>query len=108
MAPQRTLLALLAFTPLALANINFTWINPTCSPSDTYNKCLKGQHCEGTACVPDVNPDPGLVRSSEKRDIREILKRQTAPRDDGLCGAAYGGATCDPAGAFGGCCSAYG
>lgn len=31
-----------------------------------------------------------------------------APRDDGLCGAAYGGATCDPAGPYGGCCSQYG
>jgi hypothetical protein len=105
MAPPRTLLALLAFSPLALANINFTWINPSCGPSDTYNKCLKGQHCEGTACVPDVNPDAGVVRASEKRDLE---KRQTAPRSDGLCGAAYGGATCDPNGAFGGCCSAYG
>ncbi|KAF2275068.1 DUF1929-domain-containing protein [Westerdykella ornata] len=32
----------------------------------------------------------------------------TAPRADGRCGKDFGGATCDPNGAFGGCCSAYG
>ncbi|KAI9050602.1 hypothetical protein LZ554_005761 [Drepanopeziza brunnea f. sp. 'monogermtubi'] len=31
-----------------------------------------------------------------------------APRSDGQCGAKYGGATCDPQGEFGGCCSQYG
>ncbi|KAL2065357.1 hypothetical protein VTL71DRAFT_3027 [Oculimacula yallundae] len=32
----------------------------------------------------------------------------TAPRSDGQCGAKFGGATCDPKGAFGGCCSQFG
>ena len=32
----------------------------------------------------------------------------TAPRSDGRCGKDFGGATCDPAGAYGGCCSEYG
>ena len=31
-----------------------------------------------------------------------------APRSDGRCGTAFGGATCDPKGAYGGCCSQYG
>lgn len=29
-------------------------------------------------------------------------------RDDGRCGKDFGGATCDPKGAYGGCCSEYG
>lgn len=29
-------------------------------------------------------------------------------RDDGRCGSAFGGATCDPNGPYGGCCSSYG
>ena len=32
----------------------------------------------------------------------------TAPRSDGRCGSSFGGATCDPNGAYGGCCSSYG
>lgn len=32
----------------------------------------------------------------------------TAPRPDGRCGSTVAGATCDPNGPFGGCCSAYG
>ncbi|KAM3087039.1 hypothetical protein ACMFMG_001149 [Clarireedia jacksonii] len=31
-----------------------------------------------------------------------------APRADGRCGSAFGGATCDAAGPYGGCCSSYG
>jgi hypothetical protein len=30
------------------------------------------------------------------------------PRADGQCGKAFGGATCDPNGPYGGCCSQYG
>ena len=32
----------------------------------------------------------------------------TAPRTDGRCGQAFSGATCDPNGAYGGCCSSAG
>ncbi|ATZ50700.1 Bcgo1 [Botrytis cinerea B05.10] len=32
----------------------------------------------------------------------------TSPRSDGRCGSAFGGATCDANGEYGGCCSSYG
>ena len=72
----------------------------TCDPNGSYGPCCSSYgwcgstaaHC-GDGCQSGCKPttaDP------------------TAPRPDGRCGSAFGGATCDPAGAYGGCCSSYG
>lgn len=43
---RATLFTVGAFASLAAANINFHWVNPTCTFAEHDNsKCLTGQHC---------------------------------------------------------------
>ncbi|KAH8601633.1 glyoxal oxidase N-terminus-domain-containing protein [Bisporella sp. PMI_857] len=56
-------------------------------------------HC-GTGCISGCAPIPPPPTPSDSNTI--------PPRGDGLCGAKNGGATCDPKGPFGGCCSQFG
>jgi hypothetical protein len=43
---RATLISLGALAGLASANINFSWVNPTCELNTvTANRCLTGQHC---------------------------------------------------------------
>lgn len=59
------------------------------------NGCQSG--CTGTSSTDEETADePGLPQAS------------TAVREDGRCGRAFGGATCDPEGSYGGCCSQQG
>lgn len=51
-------------------------------------------HC-GLGCVSECTLSSAVTANAE-------------PRSDGRCGASFGGATCDPSGAYGGCCSQYG
>ncbi|KLU85891.1 hypothetical protein MAPG_04911, partial [Magnaporthiopsis poae ATCC 64411] len=90
MAP-RVLAVVVMAASLVTANINFTWVQPSCGPDDPFNRCLRGQHCESTSCVPDYDPRrhhrlaPG---HAEKRTAKPVT--QTV---DGTCGAANGGTT---------------
>ncbi|PVH78473.1 carbohydrate-binding module family 18 [Cadophora sp. DSE1049] len=52
-------------------------------------------HC-GAGCISGCPSTPPPTNSG------------VAPRGDGQCGAKFGGATCDPKGPYGGCCSEYG
>ncbi|KAF1983887.1 carbohydrate-binding module family 18 [Aulographum hederae CBS 113979] len=56
------------------------------------NGCTSG--CDGGVSTGPVPAPPGDGTSP--------------PRPDGRCGAEFGGATCDPNGGFGKCCSQYG
>ncbi|KAF2735174.1 glyoxal oxidase [Polyplosphaeria fusca] len=60
-------------------------------------------HC-GTGCISGC----GGAASSVKSSTPSATAGATAPRDDGRCGKDFAGATCDPKGAYGGCCSSYG
>jgi hypothetical protein len=116
MAPP-FVLALLAIPTLTLANINFTWIQPHCSPKDTFSHCLKGQTCKGTTCVPDYTPPVNYHQTVEKRSLplfanplfskRDLLNpliTRQAVRTDNRCGPSFANAPC----ATGSCCSSSG
>ena len=60
-------------------------------------------HC-GTGCVSGCTSSSSSVVSAAAAPSAS----SAAPRSDGRCGKDFGGATCDPAGAYGGCCSEYG
>ncbi|KAK7513250.1 glyoxal oxidase [Phyllosticta citriasiana] len=96
----------------AHANIVFHWVQPTCDFSSVGpSRCLEGQRCaEGDVCVPDLSTRDSHYGSSTRHAAGDSLlaERGTAPRTDGRCGSSFGGATCDPKGQFGGCCSKYG
>lgn len=99
-----------AFAGLATANIKFHWVTPTCDfTKPEINPCLKGQSCtEANTCEPNVS-DAQLSLSSFRRGVAPATPvKPRAVRADGRCGKDFGGATCDPKGAFGGCCSQYG
>ncbi len=87
----------LVATTCTSANIIFPFVQPTCNHDVlSWTGCLRGQQClEDNTCVPTF-----ATSSLESRD--------TAPRPDGRCGSDFSGATCDPKGAYGGCCSKYG
>ncbi|RDL31534.1 DUF1929-domain-containing protein [Venustampulla echinocandica] len=99
------------FAGFAAANIIFNHAPLHCSNDSTqiYHGCLRGQVCtDHEQCVPEslINypgPFPQKVPSIQLRD-----GPSTAPRSDGRCGSNFGGASCDPAGPYGGCCSQYG
>ncbi|KAI9724921.1 MAG: hypothetical protein M1812_000197 [Candelaria pacifica] len=72
----------------------------TCDPAGVYGGCCSsGGYCGTTTahCLVSNGCQSGCTASAA-----------TAPRADGRCGTAFGGATCDPAGAYGGCCSSGG
>ncbi|KAK0278301.1 hypothetical protein LTR54_014695 [Friedmanniomyces endolithicus] len=87
----------LVATACTSANIIFPFVQPTCNHESVgWTGCLRGQQClEDNTCVPTY-----ATSSLESRD--------TTPRTDGRCGSDFSGATCDPKGAYGGCCSKYG
>ena len=87
----------LVATACTSANIIFPFVQPTCNHESVgWTGCLRGQQClEDNTCVPTY-----ATSSFESRD--------TTPRTDGRCGSDFSGATCDPKGAYGGCCSKYG
>ena len=108
---KASLIGLGALAGLASANINFEWVNPNCSSTDTYNKCLTGQHCgDYEICVPDLKSEYSkLVSRSQLRVVP--AKRQAAKYStDGKCGPANGNLLCDPKSTVysGTCCSEYG
>lgn len=79
------------------ANIIFPYIQPTCHYEPEFSRCLRGQECTtNNTCVPV--------------DITFRREEATAalPRSDGRCGFQFRGASCDPEGPFGGCCSQHG
>ena len=75
--------------------------NLQCDPNGSMGPCCSGYgwcgsdaaHC-GDGCVSGCKTTTPV--------------KATEPRPDGRCGSTYGGATCDPKGSFGGCCSKYG
>ncbi|KAH8896611.1 DUF1929-domain-containing protein [Thozetella sp. PMI_491] len=90
----------------ATANINFTWIQPSCIENKAYTGCLKGQTCVGTTCHADFVPSTNRVSAVEKRDLLGDLLSSLVTTD-GTCGAANGGTICGNW-AQGSCCSSYG
>ncbi|GAB7340085.1 hypothetical protein MBLNU457_6576t2 [Dothideomycetes sp. NU457] len=86
--------------------------------AQTGHKCdLKsaGAHncANGHVCLPDnicglVEADARTVDTYSKILSRNDYCASTGPRMDGRCGCAWEGATCNPSGPFGGCCSTDG
>ena len=86
--------------------------NQVCDPKSTvyqgtccssYGWCGTGDAYCGTGCL------SGCTTTSPASTAVELpVASSTAPRSDGRCGKDFGGATCDPKGAYGGCCSSYG
>ncbi|OSS46059.1 hypothetical protein B5807_08234 [Epicoccum nigrum] len=104
---RTSIFALGALAGLASANINFSWVNPTCDVAQP-NRCLSGQHCDDSKCVPDIRSDHSKVSTSHLRVVPE--KRQSKYSQDGQCGPNNGNLLCDPNSTVykGTCCSQYG
>ena len=104
---RTSIFALGALAGLASANINFSWVNPTCDVAQP-NRCLSGQHCDDSQCVPDIRSDHSKVSTSHLRVVPE--KRQSKYSQDGQCGPNNGNLLCDPNSTVykGTCCSQYG
>ena len=66
---------------------------------NTEGHCLAANGCQSGCSTPATSTGPTGSQGPTS---------STAPRPDGRCGTAFGGATCDPKGAFGGCCSSFG
>lgn len=75
---------------------SYGWCGET--PAHCGEGCLSG--CNNGAEPSSVKP----VATSSKAPAASAV----APRADGRCGKEFGGATCDPKGEYGGCCSSYG
>ena len=101
------LLAICALATIIKGNIIFNWVQPTCNPALAYTGCLRGQTCLGNHTCTSSNHSHDS-RSSPPSGPKTVLERDTAPRDDGRCGTDFDNATCEPNGAYGGCCSQYG
>lgn len=112
MAPLTRVFALIALASTAAANINFTWVQPKCTPGTDYTGCLRGQNCVDGSCVAEYDAKHLAPAAAEKRSLTEVLSREERKlqrrqyRPDGRCGPNFGNAPCDPA--IGTCCSAYG
>ncbi|RDW61559.1 hypothetical protein BP5796_11451 [Coleophoma crateriformis] len=86
--------------------------NTVCDPKSTvytggccsqYGYCGNTPaHC-GTGCVSGCT-----TTSSSSAPAAAAPSSSATPRSDGRCGSDFGGATCDPSGPNGGCCSQYG
>lgn len=67
-------------------------------------------HCNA-GCISGCTKGASTTSVKKVQATSSVKKAQasspagTAPRDDGRCGKDFGGATCDPKGAYGGCCS---
>jgi len=92
---------LLASGFLTAANIIFPFVQPSCDFS-THKGCLRGQ-----VCLPDGTCIPGQAASHDAV-ARAVLQAASSARADGRCGREFDGATCEPDGAYGSCCSQYG
>lgn len=112
MAPFTSFL-LIAIPFTTLANINFTWVQPRCSPSDTYDHCLKGQTCNGTTCIADYALPVMIHQAAEKRSFswlkthgkttkqtKSLPHKRQVVRSDKRCGPDFGDSQC----ATGSCC----
>ncbi|KAF2270809.1 galactose oxidase [Lojkania enalia] len=65
-------------------------------------------HC-GEGCISGcTNNSPSSSAKPAATSSGVVAPSGAAPRDDGRCGKDFGGATCDPKGPYGGCCSQYG
>jgi hypothetical protein len=71
----------------------YGWCGET--PSHCKEGCQSG--CDNK---PAAAPAPAPTKAADPAPAKA--------RDDGRCGKEFGGASCDPKGAFGGCCSKYG
>ncbi|KAF2674875.1 galactose oxidase [Microthyrium microscopicum] len=100
------MLAIFGITPLVLANINFTWVQPACSQDDAYNKCLKGQHCIGTSCEADFRLAVPIDSAMERRQVSSPAPPAQVTTD-GTCGFHKENTVC---GSWpdGECCSLHG
>ena len=107
------------------------WGGASCDPNGNYGGCCSAWgHCGSTpthclvssGCQNGCNEggaNPANSSSSETSNtapstdspapgFHTITASVTSPRSDGRCGKEFGGATCDPNGNYGGCCSAWG
>ncbi|KAF2476531.1 DUF1929-domain-containing protein [Lindgomyces ingoldianus] len=106
---RTALLSFGAFAGFAAANIDFTWVQPTCDFNSVgKHPCLRGQQCtEKNICEANISNDD-LYPRSFRRNVPE--KRQTKYSTDGTCGPNNGNTLCDPNSTVytGSCCSSYG
>lgn len=78
--------------------------NTLCDPNSTVYKgtcCSSYGWCGNTPAHCGTGCQSGCTGAAPVTD-------PTAPRSDARCGSAFAGATCDPNGPFGGCCSSAG
>lgn len=94
MISPASFITLAALATTATANINFTWVQPSCSEGQEYTGCLKGQTCINMTCHADFVPAAHRVASVERR----------VTTNAGRCGSGFGNAKCGS----GLCCSKYG
>ncbi|EPE31935.1 hypothetical protein GLAREA_12017 [Glarea lozoyensis ATCC 20868] len=108
-AKMKTTITSFGFLAAASANIIFNYAPLSCNTTSTqmYHGCLNGQDCtdDGVCVAVEEIKYPSSFGSLSDQ-IPTVQLR--AVRDDGRCGKDFGGATCDPKGAYGGCCSMYG
>lgn len=84
--------------------------NAVCDPNGPYGGCCSSAGWCGNTdahCLPSNGCQSGC-RGSSTTTAGGSSPSGTSPRPDGRCGSAFGGATCDPNGAYGGCCSSAG
>lgn len=125
---RATLFGLGALAGLATANINFSWVNPSCEFNTIgANNCLTGQHCTeqntyvllaelspllliSSRCVADLKSDKSKLVSRSHLRVPRAKKQTTKYSTDGQCGPANGNLLCDPNSTVytGTCCSQYG
>ncbi|MCJ1437254.1 hypothetical protein MMC27_006640 [Xylographa pallens] len=83
--------------------------NLLCDPASTVYAgtcCSMYGWCGDTPAFCGTGCQSGCSASSSSPISTPV--NPTAPRSDGRCGNAFAGATCDPNGPYGGCCSNYG
>ncbi|KAF2192656.1 carbohydrate-binding module family 18 [Zopfia rhizophila CBS 207.26] len=83
----------------------------TCDPKGAYGGCCSSYgYCGSTEghCLPSNGCQNGCSVPVSSSQPATPSGSTVPPRSDGRCGKDFGGATCDPNGAYGGCCSSYG
>ena len=91
---KKTIYTAILLASITSANIVFSYIQPSCDYVTKPQNCLHGQVCvKNNTCV-----SAGAVAHRGNNIIRP----------DGKCGQAFDGATCDPNGPYGPCCSQHG
>lgn len=87
-----------------------TFANAICDPNGAFGACCSTAGWCGSTdahCLPSNGCQSGC-KGTVTSPTPPGPSQGTTPRGDGRCGTAFGGATCDPRGAFGGCCSSGG